>query len=170
MLNKLSYLWMSIGVLLLQVFLLDQLSIAMWLRPMIFPIVVLLLPMEWPKIWVMAVSLAVGLTIDLSLGGAGLYTATLLPLSLIRPWVLYVTVGRSVEHGDQTALFRRMRLQQLMIYVAAMLLIHHTLFFALETLSWSHPFQLIATILCSMLLSLVIVWPIVRLFTSKIVG
>jgi hypothetical protein len=125
--------------------------------------------MEWRKIWVMLSALAVGIIMDVSLGGAGLYTATLLPLSVMRRWILYVTTHRSIEAGDQTSLLSRMPLRQLMIYVAAMLLLHHTLFFILETLSFVTPLRLIATIVFSMALSLVISWPILRLFISKIV-
>lgn len=156
-------------LLFLQIFILDELSIAMWLRPMLFPLIVVLLPMEWRKIWVMLSALAVGIIMDVSLGGAGLYTATLLPLSVMRRWILYVTTHRSIEAGDQTSLLSRMPLRQLMIYVAAMLLLHHTLFFILETLSFVTPLRLIATIVFSMALSLVISWPILRLFISKIV-
>jgi hypothetical protein len=160
---------MTIVLLFLQIFILDELSIAMWLRPMLFPLIVVLLPMEWRKIWVMLSALAVGIIMDVSLGGAGLYTATLLPLSVMRRWILYVTTHRSIEAGDQTSLLSRMPLRQLMIYVAAMLLLHHTLFFILETLSFVTPLRLIATIVFSMALSLVISWPILRLFISKIV-
>jgi hypothetical protein len=160
---------MTIVLLFLQIFILEELSIAMWLRPMLFPLIGVLLPMEWRKIWVMLSALAVGIIMDVSLGGAGLYTATLLPLSVMRRWILYVTTHRSIEAGDQTSLLSRMPLRQLMIYVAAMLLLHHTLFFILETLSFVTPLRLIATIVFSMVLSLVISWPILRLFISKIV-
>jgi hypothetical protein len=169
MFRSVPYLGMTIVLLFLQIFILDELSIAMWLRPMLFPLIVVLLPMEWRKIWVMLSALAVGIIMDVSLGGAGLYTATLLPLSVMRRWILYVTTHRSIEAGDQTSLLSRMPLRQLMIYVAAMLLLHHTLFFILETLSFVTPLRLIATIVFSMALSLVISWPILRLFISKIV-
>ena len=116
---------MTLMVLFLQIFILDELSIALWLRPMIFPIVVMLLPMEWRTIWVMLATLAVGLVMDLAQGGAGLYTATLLPLSVLRSWVLYITTRRGVEHGDQTSLFSRMSMRNIMTYVGAMLVLHH---------------------------------------------
>ena len=160
---------MTLVLLFLQIFILDELSIAMWLRPMLFPLIVLLLPMEWRTIWVLLSTLAIGIIMDAALGGAGLYTATLLPLVVTRRWILYVTTGRSVESGDQASLLWRMPMRQLIIYAAAMLGLHHTLFFTLETLSFAHPLRLVATILFSTLLSVVIAWPVLRLFVSKIV-
>ena len=170
MYRYISYIWMSIALMLVQIFLLDNISIHMWLRPMIFPIIVLLLPMEWRTIWVMIATLAVGVVMDVTLGGAGLYTATLLPLVVIRHWILYITTGRRVESGDQSSLLSRMTPRQLMIYVVAMLGLHHIMFFGLEALSFATPLRLVATILFSTLLSAIIAWPILRLFISKIVA
>ena len=160
---------MALAIMVVQIFLLDELSIAMWIRPMIFPLVVILLQMEWRTIWVLLVGALVGLTMDLALGGAGLYTATLLPLAMIRRWMLYLTTRRSIEHGDQTSVLSRLSRGQLMGYTVTMLAIHHTLFFAMETLSLAHPLRLMATIICSTLISTAVAWPIIRIFTLKIV-
>ena len=160
---------MALAIMLVQIFLLDELSIAMWLRPMIFPLVVILLQMEWRTIWVLLISALVGVVMDLALGGAGLYTATLLPLAMIRRWMLYLTTRRSVEHSDQTSVLSRLSRGQLLGYTVTMLAIHHTLFFAMESLSLAHPLQLIATIIFSTLLSTVVAWPILRIFSLKIV-
>jgi hypothetical protein len=83
--------------------------------------------------------------------------------------MLYLTTRRSVEHSDQTSVLSRLNRGQLFGYTVTMLAIHHTLFFAMESLSLAHPLQLIATIIFSTLLSTVVVWPILRIFTLKIV-
>lgn len=163
-----TYLWLALSILLVQIFLIDNISIAMWLRPMIFPLVVLLLPMEWRMVWTLLSALAVGVAMDLALGGSGLYTASLLPLAVLRPWIMFLTTGRTVEHGDQSALLSRMLTKQIMLYVAGGILLHHAMFFMLESLSFATPLRLVATILLSTLLTLVISAPIIQLFKSKI--
>lgn len=169
MFKSIAYFWMAVLLLFAQIFILDEVSMAMWLRPMIFPLVVLLLPIEWRTIWVVIITLLLGLFMDLSLGGGGLYTSTLLPLSVMRRWILYLTTRRSIEAGDQTSLLSRMPLRQVMIYIGAMLLLHHAMFFALESLSFVGVVQLIITVIFSTLLSLLLSWPIVGLFLKKIV-
>ena len=164
-----SYFCLSLAILFVQIFLLDNLSIAMWLRPMIFPLVVLLLPMEWRPIWVLLSALAVGLVMDLSLGGSGLYTASLLPIAVLRRWTMFLTTRRSVEHGDQTDLLSRLGLKTMMFYIGGAMLLHHALFFLLETLSFASPLRLVAIIISSTLLTLLLALPIVRIFQSKIV-
>lgn len=160
-----------LAVVLLQIFLLDNIdlgaSISILIRPMIFPLAVLLMPVEWKSVWVLLASYVIALVLDLMLGGSGIYILTLLPIALLRTTLLYATTRRSMESSDQSQLFARMRLDQLMIYIGVSLLIYHTLFFAMETLSMANFGRLVATILLSTLCSLLLSWPIVRLYTSK---
>ncbi len=168
MYKYLSYVWLALLLFVAQVFLLDNISIAMWLRPMLFPLIVLLLPMELRTVWVLFVALGVGLAMDLAVGGSGLYTASLLPLAMIRSTLLYTTTGRYVEHSDQTALLPRLAMRQLMLYVAVAMLLHHALFFFLETLSLASLSTLLLRIFASALLSTLIALPVTRLFIAKI--
>lgn len=169
MFKSILYFWLTLALLFVQIFILDEISMAMWLRPMIFPLVILLLPFERRPIWVILAALVLGIVMDMALGGAGLYTSTLLPVAVIRNWILFLTTRRSVEAGDQTSLLSRMPLRQVMIYVGAMLLIYNTMFFVLESLSSVGTMQLIATIICSTILSVVLALPIVRLFLKRVV-
>lgn len=169
MFKSILYFWVTLALLFLQIFILDEISIAVWLRPMVFPLVILLLPFEWRTVWVMLTTVALGLFMDMSLGGAGLYTSTLLPIAVTRTWILFLTTRRSVEAGDQTSLLSRMPLRQVMIYVSAMLLIYNVMFFMIEALSSVGTWQLIATIICSTILSVVLALPIVRLFLKRVV-
>lgn len=164
--------WLCLAVLFVQIFLLDNInigaSVGVWMRPMIFPLVVLLLPIELKMIWVMLAAYAVGYTMDISVGGEGLYAATLLPIALIRPTLVYITTRRSVEAGDQAQLLAKLSLRQLMLYILAGLMVHHALFFTLEVLSLNNPGRLLATILLSVVLSMAIGWFVVRIFISKV--
>ena len=170
MYKYISYVWLMLLVLVAQIFLLDNISIHLWLRPMIFPLVVLLLPLEWRTLWVMLIALLTGVIMDLSLGGAGLYVASLLPVAMLRSTLMYLATNRVVEASDQTSLLSRLSFKQLMLYLALAMLVHHTLYFFLETLSLAHFLRLMATIIFSMLLSMVVAWPIVRLFVGKVLG
>lgn len=168
MFKSILYFWATLALLFVQIFILDEISIALWLRPMIFPLIVLLLPIEWRTIWVIFVALILGVVMDMAVGGAGLYTSTLLPIAVMRRWILFLTTRRSVEAGDQTSLLSRMPLRQVMIYVGAMMLLYNAMFFILEALSTVQTMQLIATILFSTILSVLLAWPIVRLFLKRV--
>lgn len=164
-----KYIWLALGVMFLQIFLLDNISIALILRPMIFPIIILLLPIEWRAVWVIIAGFVAGWIMDLSLGGAGLYIASLLPVVPLRRTLIYIVSHLAVESSDQTELLSRITPRQMIGYIALALLLHHTLFFGLETLSLAAPMQLIATIVCSTLLSTIIAMPIVRIFSKQLI-
>lgn len=174
MYKYIPYIWLTLSILLLQVFLIDNIdlgsSISVWIRPMIFPLIILLLPVEWKSIWVLIITYLIALTLDLMLGGSGIYVITLLPIALARTTLLYLTTHRTTESGDQTQLLVRISVGQLMLYIGVSMLIYHALFFALETLSTASLMRLVVTTLLSTLCSLLLSWPIVRLFTSKVVG
>lgn len=164
------YIWLALGVLFLQIFLLDNLSIALYLRPMIFPIIVLLMPAEWRMVWVIIAGFMVGWIMDLSLGGAGLYIASLLPIVPLRRALIYLTSHLAIESSNQTELLTRLTRRQVLGYISLALLLHHTLFFGLETLSMAAPLQLLLTILCSTLLSAAIAMPIVNIFMKRLIN
>lgn len=172
MYKYIPYILLSMALMLVQIFIIDNIdlgtSISIWIRPMIFPLIVLLLPTQWSSIWVVLVSYCVALLMDLLLGGAGLYVITLLPIALFRSTLIYFTTRRSAESSEQAQLLSRMPLPQLMIYIAVSLLLYHALFFIMETLSTANIMRLIATILLSTICSLLISWPVVRIFTTKV--
>lgn len=120
-------------------------------------------------VWVLLSALGVGCIMDLALGGAGLYTASLLPVAVMRRSVMYVTTRRSVEAGDHAELLSKLSLTQLMLYIGAAMALHHILFFVLETLSFKAPFLLLAVIVASTIVSMLLAWPIARLFLAKVV-
>ena len=91
-------------------------------------------------------------------------------MAIFRPALIYMTTNRSVDSSDQSQLLARLPLPQLMFYIAISLLLYHILFFAMEALSWANFMRTLSTILLSSIASLVLSWPIVRIFTSKLVA
>ncbi len=63
-----SYIWLFLIALSAQLFILNNLSLSIWLRPMIFSAAVLLLPVEWRTVWVLVTAAAAGWTLDMVRG------------------------------------------------------------------------------------------------------
>ena len=53
-------------------------------------------------------------------------------------------------------------------YLVVMVLLHHTVFFTLEALSWGYILRTVGRILLSSFATLLLVWLTMRLFTAKI--
>lgn len=77
--RTLPYISLFVVTVLLQVFLFDNLSISIYLNPLVYVAFVALLPLDTPPVVLLASGLAMGVTMDFAMGAAGVNTiATLL--------------------------------------------------------------------------------------------
>lgn len=162
-----SYIWLFIAVMAMQILLLDNLSLSMWLRPMIFPVIILLLPIEWRTVWVLLAAAATGWILDFTTGCQGLYTASLLPLAMVRAAIIRLTAHRGVEQTDQSELLTRLNRKQLFTYIAAAMVLHHAMFFFLETTSAVLLWYTLLKTIASAALSTLLAWLAAAYFMSK---
>ena len=77
--RTLPYLALFAVVVLLQVFLFDNLSISIYLNPLVYVAFIALLPLDTPPIVLLLSGLATGVTMDLAMGAAGVNTIATLP-------------------------------------------------------------------------------------------
>lgn len=162
-----SYVWLFLAVMALQILLLDNLSLSIWLRPMIFPVVILLLPVEWRTVWVLLAAAATGWILDAATGCQGLYTASLLPIAMIRAAIIRLTANREVEQNDQSQLLPSLSRKQLAVYISVAVVLHHTMFFFLETMSATLLWYTVLKVVASGALSILLSWLIASYFMSK---
>ena len=63
---------MFIGVVLLQIFLIDNISLGIYFHPLIYVAFIILLPLGMQPVWVVLLSAMLGLTMDVMTGMCGL--------------------------------------------------------------------------------------------------
>ncbi len=83
--RTLPYLALFAVVVLLQVFLFDNLSISIYLNPLVYVAFIALLPLDTPPIVLLLSGLATGDTMDLAMGAAGENTIATLLIAFARP-------------------------------------------------------------------------------------
>ena len=86
--RTLPYLALFAVVVLLQVFLFDNLSISIYLNPLVYVAFIALLPLDTPPIVLLLSGLATGVTMDLAMGAAGVNTIATLLIAFARPTLL----------------------------------------------------------------------------------
>ena len=69
--RTLPYISLFVVTVLLQVFLFDNLSISIYLNPLVYVAFVALLPLDTPPVVLLASGLAMGVTMDFAMGAAG---------------------------------------------------------------------------------------------------
>ena len=91
-----------------------------------------------------------------------------LPVAFARPMLLNLLCGRdSIREGGVPS-SERLGRRKFIDYLVIVILLHHTLFFLLEALSWEHLLHTVIRIVVSSLVTLAFVWIIARVFTVKL--
>ena len=166
----LSYVGMFIGVVLLQIFLIDNISLGIYFHPLIYVAFVILLPLGMQPVWVVLLSAMLGLTMDVMTGMCGLNVIATTATGFARIAIIGFTSGLNTGVDDTIPALYRLPQKNLLTYIILMVLMHSIIYFVMESLSMAHMFHTLLRIVVSDVVAVVIVWYIVKLFVEKILN
>lgn len=127
-----------IFILLLQVFLFNNLNLSVYVYPMIYISFILLLPMQAAPVTVLALGLLTGVSMDLLSGTGGLHTIASLATAFLRPYVLMLMAGKEeVKEGGMPSP-QKMGSGKFVRYTVFMVLLHCLVFFVFEAPGWEY--------------------------------
>ena len=162
------YTMFALVVLFVQVFVLNNLSISPLVAPMVYIVLLLMMPIESSQWKMFGVGLLLALAMDVTMGTAGLNVIVTLPIALLRRPMLYSFAGlspMSKEEGIPTLKRLGVRFHR---YFIIMVVLHSVLFYFVEWLSFDNFGTLLLRIFCSTLASLVLDYIIVMLFMKRL--
>ncbi|MBR4995619.1 MAG: rod shape-determining protein MreD [Alistipes sp.] len=166
----LSYVGMFIGVVLLQIFLFDNISLGIYFHPLIYIAFIIMLPLDMRPIWVMLLAALMGLVMDMATGLCGLNVIATTAVGFARVFVISLTTGLNTGADDTIPALYRLPQKNLMTYMAVMILLHSVIYFVAESLSMSHLLHTLLRIVVSDIVAVVVIWYIVKLFIEKILN
>ena len=166
----LSYVGMFIGVVLLQIFLIDNISLGIYFHPLIYVAFIILLPLDMLPVWVVLLSATLGLTMDMMTGMCGLDVIAATATGFARMAIIGFTSGLNTGVDDTIPALYRLPQKNLLTYIILMVLMHSIIYFVMESLSMAHMFHTLLRIVVSDVVAVVIVWYIVKLFVEKILN
>lgn len=159
---------LTLVVLFVQIFVLNNLSISPLVAPMVYVVLLVMMPIESSQWKMLGVGLLLGVLMDITMGTVGLNTLVTLPLAVWRKPLLYAATGLSVvskEEGVPSVKRLGIRFHR---YAITMIILHSLLFYFVEWLSFDNFGTLLLRILCSTLCSLVLDYIIVMLFMKRL--
>lgn len=166
--RTLPYTLLFLVLALLQIFLFNNLSVSAYFCPLVYLTFLLLLPLETPAIALLLLGLLTGVTMDYTMGVAGINTITTLAVAFFRHNLITLLSSREDLRDEGIPSPERMGRQLFWSYVVLIILLHHTLFFLLEALSWQHLWRTLLRIVLSGAGTLAVVALTERLFSSKL--
>lgn len=150
-----DYLYKSawfIGLLLLQVLILNNVHIAGCATPFLYVYMIIKMDSETPRNGLMLWAFFLGLAIDLFSDTPGMNAASIVLLAFLRPSLLRLFASRDLT-GNFVPSARTMGMAAFLKYVAACVLLHHIVLLVLEYFSVAHIGLLVLRILASTLLT-----------------
>ena len=158
-----------IVLVMLQIFLLDNISLGLYFHPLIYTAFIIMLPLDLKHVWVMLLAALMGLTIDLFTGMGGLNVIATTAIGFMRPALLNAAVGHNTSTDDTMPALHRLQAKNLVWYIILMVMVHSLIYFLLETISLSNLHHTILRLIISDIAAGVMIWYVVKLFTEKII-
>lgn len=168
MYRTLPYILLFAATVLLQVFFFDNLSVSIYLSPLIYVAFVALLPLDTPAVGVLLGGLAMGTVMDWAMGTAGINTIATVLVAFLRPYLLRMLCRRDDTREEGIPSAGQLGKGVFLNYLIVLVLVHHFVFFSLSALSWTHILHTALRLVVSSAVTVGFIWLIARLFTSKV--
>ncbi len=157
-----------IGIILFQVLILNRIELHGFIAPYIYPLIILLLPFETPKSLMMGIGFITGIAVDIFANTPGMHASAAVFLAYIRTPIIAINRPIGDYEPNQRPNVSSMGLRWFVGYASMAVVLHHIFYFFVEVFSLAYlPFTL-ARIVCSALVSLVLIIIYEYIFHSKI--
>tara|TARA_B100000795_G_scaffold74419_1_gene52797 strand:- start:59892 stop:60401 length:510 start_codon:yes stop_codon:yes gene_type:complete len=154
-----------IGLLLLQVIVLNHINFLGYINPYAYLIFILLFPFDASKTLLIFLSFLLGLSIDFFADSGGVHAAASVFVGFLRPVLLKFSFGVSYEYN--AVKLNKVTFKERFLYITLMVFIHHFVLFSLEIFSASHLLLILKSTLFSGLFSVLLILCALFLFTTK---
>lgn len=154
-------------LILIQVFVLNNIRINGYINPYLYVLFILLLPFEIPGWLLLVSSFFLGFSIDMFVHTPGLHTAASVFMAFSRPAIIRLISGnKPIEQGMSPGV-RDMGFNWFFVYAILLIFLHHLLLFYLEIFRFDEFFETLYRTGLSTVSTLVLVFVYEYLFIGK---
>jgi len=163
-------------IVLLQVLILNKITLRWWSEPtgfpvfipFIYPLFLLLLPFETPVWALLLAGFVLGTTIDSFSNTAGMHACATVLIAYLRTNVLSALLPRNLsEYSGLQPSTKNMGWMPFLVYSGFLIILHHLLFFSVELWNLSNLSQLFMKTAASTITSMLFIIVYLLLFTRQ---
>jgi rod shape-determining protein MreD len=160
-----SYSFRFIALILIQVLVINNLSLGYYVNPYVFPFFVMSIPFSTQPWLLILIAFFTGITADAFSNSMGMHAAACVFMAFARPAVLgFLTPKGSYENIDQPRL-QGLGYAWFIVYVGVLTLLHHLIYFYLEVFSFDNFFLTLGKSFLSTLVSTLLILLAVMIFS-----
>lgn len=161
----------AVLLLLLQLLILKRIDISIgnfnYLHLLVYPLIIMLLPLKTPKIIVIVVSFILGLSIDMFYDSPGVHAGALVFIGYIRSFILKFLEPNEGYTAESTPTLFRMGVAWFLVYSSVLLITHHLIYFSLEAFSYVYLLEILLRTIFSFIGSLIILMIVMFITNPK---
>lgn len=156
-----------IGLILLQVLILNQIEFIGYVNPFVYILFILMLPLSIPGWLLLLLGFVTGYTVDLFMTGAGLHTAATVFLAFARPYVIQLATGAKEPETVNDPNLSQMGMRWWFSYTLSLVVLHHIAYFILESFSFSQLGYTIIRIILSVIATELLILLLSYFFSAR---
>ena len=163
-------------IVLIQVLILNKITLRWWSQPegfpifvpMVYPLFILLLPFETTVPVLLIVGFITGLTVDVFMNTAGIHAFAAVLIAYLRTNVLSALLPKNlIEYPNQSPSVKNMGWMPFLVYSSFLILLHHATYFSIEMWSLQNIGYLLLKIVASSATSILFIIIYLLLFTRQ---
>ena len=147
-----------VALLLLQIFLFNNLNLSVFVHPLVYVAFIVLLPMETRPLAMLMLGLVMGVAVDLMSGGAGLNTIATLLAAFTRRRILLLMVGKEIVEQGGIPCSNVLGTGRFLRYAVMVVLVQCIALFTFEALNFSYFHYTLLKIALSSVLTLMLIY------------
>ena len=144
-------------LVLLQVFILNNVQLGGFINPYIYILFIILLPVNTPKWLLLVLGFVLGLSIDLFSHTPGMNSSASVFLAFIRPYILEIVAPREGYEKDSSPRIKIYGFTWFLRYAFIMVLAHHFVLFYIEVFRFSDFFLTFSRVILSTIFSTLLI-------------
>lgn len=174
--NQIRFIVQFFVVMIIQIFVLNDIMIKSSLSilgvpvfiPIIYPLLILLLPVNIHHTLLMVLAFVIGITMDMFSNTPGMHASACLLIAYLRPFVLNLFLQQQVKDlGATIPSLYKLGFNSFLFYISFMIIIHHLYFYTLQFWSFKNIFTILYKTLLSGLMSVLLILLSQLLFAKK---
>src|SRR5664279_1575035 len=144
------YLLQFLVLVLLQIFILNNVQMGGFINPYIYILFIILLPINTPKWLLLVLGFVLGITIDIFSHTPGMNSSATVFMAFIRPYVLEVIAPREGYEKDSSPRLKIYGFTWFLRYSFILVLAHHFVLFYVEVFRFSDFFLTFSRVILSL--------------------
>jgi rod shape-determining protein MreD len=155
----------AVLLILVQAFIFSKMALFGFISPMIYSILLYIYPTHKNRSLWITWAFLFGLSLDILLDTLALHAIVLLFMAYIRPKIMRVMFGLNFE--QKSFRIQQAPVAQRYTFIAAIILLHHLVYFSLEAFSWSKWLLVIEKTFSTGIVSFIFSLLLINLLTTR---